>query len=220
MNYSEENSQILVNLGCGPIQPKGWINVDYSNRARLAKYFPIIDKTLTRMRIIPPTEFTKDTTVFDVRKKLPFKDSSITGIYAGELWEHLLPKDAYKLMHKCYNALIPGGHLRVNVPDNYGFWKRYCKAHEDMMKKPRESWDDGYSTKNISMFWEYICTSRPFLGSMGHFHKWAYDEVSLTLQFERVGFTKVKKKGLHDSGIPDIEAVEERAFLTIEGEKL
>lgn len=210
---------IFINLGCGPIQPAGWVNVDFSNRARLVKYFPIIDSLLRKLGLIPPTEFSRKTTVFDVRKSLPFGDSSVHAIYAGELWEHLLPKDAVSLMNECCRVLIPGGQLRVNVPNTYRFWKRYCDAHEEMIKQPRESWDDNYANKWIGMFWEDICTSRPLFNSMGHFHKWAYDEVSLTLQYERAGFVNVKKRNLHESNIPNIDQVEKRSFLVIEGDK-
>ena len=217
--YKGTEGQLLVNLGCGPVQPPGWINVDYSNRARLARYFPKVDHFLTKLGLIPPTEFTIHTTVFDVRKPLPFVNSSVRAFYAGELWEHLLPQEAESLMRECFRALAPGGHLRVNVPDNYEFWKRYCDAHEEMIKKPRELWDDEYSKNYVRMFWEDICTSRPILGSMGHFHKWGYDEVSLVLQCERAGFLKVARRNLYASDIPDIGAVEKNAFLVVEGTK-
>lgn len=213
-----DKSPILVNLGCGPIQPKGWVNVDYSNRARLAKHLPILDRLFTRLGLIPPTEFSTHTTIIDLRRKLPFAESSVQGFYAGELLEHLLPNQAEALMRECFRTLIPRGRLRVNVPDNYEFWKQYCNEHEDMLKKPRNLWNDECS-KQIGMFFNDICIKRPILSSMGHYHKWAYDEVTLILQFEKAGFVGVKRRKLHDSEIPDIEAVEKRAYLVVEGTK-
>ncbi len=210
---------LYVNLGCGPIQPPGWINVDFSNRARLAKAFPLIDRLLVKLGIIPATEFSTETTVFDIRKSFPFEDSSVQAFYSGELLEHLLPKEAESVMKECFRTLIPGGKLRINVPDNYNFWKRYCNAHEEMVKKPKASWDDGYSKKWIGMFWNDVCTSRPFLNSMGHFHKWGYDEVSFSLLFKRSNFIKIQRKDLHESDIPGIAAVEKRAFLVVEASK-
>ena len=215
----KNQKKILVNLGCGPVQPKGWINVDYSNRAKLVKYFSLLDRFLTKIKLIPPTEFSKNTTVFDVEKPLPFSDSSIRAFFSGELWEHLLPPHAQALTRECFRCLIPGGHLRVTVPDNYEFWKHYCAAHEEVLNKPRNLWDDEYTTHYIGEFFEYVCTSKILFGSIGHYHKWAYDEVSLILQLERAGFVKIQKRKFQDSNIPDIESVEKRTHLSIEGIK-
>lgn len=215
----KEKGTLLINLGCGPIQPEGWINIDCSNRARLAKHVPWLDTFLTQLKLIPPTEFSKNTVVFDVRKALPFENDSVAGFYAGELLEHLMPKEAERLLRECFRALIPGGHLRINVPDNYRFWKRYCDKYEKIINAPRDQWKDENLTKCIDMFFEYICVTKPILGSMGHYHKYAYDEVTLVLQMENVGFIKVKRRELHDSDIPNIEAVERKAYLVVEGLK-
>jgi len=169
--------------------------------------------------LIPPTEFSKNTIVFDVRKTLPFENDSILGFYAGELLEHLLPKETKKLLRECFRALIPGGHLRINVPDNYKFWKRYCDEYEKIINTPKGEWRNENLTKCIDMFFENICVTKPILGSMGHYHKYAYDEVTLTLEMENVGFINVKRRELHDSYISNIEAVERRAYLVVEGSK-
>ena len=219
MMDENRDSGLYVNLGCGPVQPSGWVNVDFSNRARLVKAFSRIDALLVKAGILPPTEFSRDTTVFDIRKTFPFETASVKAFFAGELLEHLLPGEAENLMKECFRTLVPGGKLRVNVPDNYRFWKRYCNSHEEMLKKSTEEWGDEYSKKWIGMFWNDICTSRPWFNSMGHFHKWAYDEVSLTLLFKRANFINISRKGLYESEIPGIEAVEKRAFLVAEASK-
>ena len=219
MNFNQDCGT-YVNLGCGPVQPEGWINVDFSNRARLACTLPKANALLVKLGILSPTEFSPTTTtVFDIRKKFPFKNNSVYAFYSGELLEHLQPREAQDLMKECFRTLIPGGRLRINVPDTYRFWKRYCNDYEKMIEIPRENWDDGFSRKWIGMFWNDICTTRPFLNSMGHFHKWGYDEISLTLLFSRTNYTNISRKLLHDSDIPNIEAVEKRSFLTIEASK-
>ncbi len=78
-----------LNVGCGPIQPPGWINIDNSNRARLAKYFPWIDKTLVWLKILVATEYNRHTQIIDIRKRLPFGDKTVSAIYGGEVLEHL-----------------------------------------------------------------------------------------------------------------------------------
>lgn len=220
MNFNQD-SKVYVNLGCGPVQPAGWINVDFSNRARLVNAFPRVDALLVKFGLIQPTEFSPGTTtVFDIRRKFPFNNNSIQAFFAGELLEHLVPRDARHLMEECFRTLVPGGRLRINVPDNYRFWKRYCEEYEAVLDSPREDWDDEFSRKWIGMFWNEICTKRPWLNSMGHFHKWAYDEISLSLLFKRTNFIDIRRRYLHDSDIPNIEAVEKRSFLTVEATKL
>ena len=39
-----------LNLGCGPVSPQGWVNVDGSNRAWLASRLPLLDGLLVRLR--------------------------------------------------------------------------------------------------------------------------------------------------------------------------
>ena len=214
-----KESLLLVNLGCGPIQPDEWINVDYSNRAKLAKYLPKFDFLLTKFKLIEPTEFSTKTKVFDVRKKLPFNSDSIHAFYLGELLEHLTLQQAKNLINECYRALVPAGILRVNVPDNYQFWKSYCNRYEQIIARDQCEWDNTEIIKFIEMFFHDICISRPFFHSMGHFHKWAWDEVSLTLFLKRNGFINLKRCKLHESKIPLINMVEMRAYLVIEGVK-
>src|SRR5262245_32106007 len=51
MPQRHDPSDMRLNLGCGPIQPEGWINVDGSNRAWLATRFPRLDRILTKLRL-------------------------------------------------------------------------------------------------------------------------------------------------------------------------
>lgn len=210
---------VRINLGCGPVQPDGWINVDCSNRARLARYVPVIDRVLTKLGIIPPTEFSRRTTIWNLKRPLPVPDEGVTAFYAGELLEHLTLEDGRRLLKECYRALIPGGILRVCVPDNYEFWARYCRAVEENLARPDETWNDEDSTRSVWLFFKDICVDRPILSSMGHFHKWAFDQISLTLEFKRAGFTGVSRRKFQDSDIPGIELVERSDFLIVEGQK-
>ena len=123
--FLKEKGNLLVTLGFGPVQAEGLINIDYSNRAKLAKYVPLLYRIITRLYLIPPTEFSENVTIVDVRKALHFNNISVLAFNVGEFPEHLLPKEAEMLMRECFRALVPGGHLMINVPDNYRFWKRY-----------------------------------------------------------------------------------------------
>jgi len=125
---SKQHICTKLNLGCGPIQPKGWINIDGSNRAWLASRFNSIDRLLVKLGILPKTEFNSDTKFVNLVKGLPFRDGAVDFIYAGELWEHIEHKDALELAKDCCRVLRQGGVLRICVPDGPFFGQNTSKS--------------------------------------------------------------------------------------------
>lgn len=210
---------LKVNLGCGPIQPRGWINVDGSNRAWLAAKLPWWDRLLTRLGAIPPTEFGPQVTVHNLYKPLPFRANSIACIYAGELWEHFEYPDAVRLTGECFRVLVPGGILRVRVPDGPEFWREYLDLYDREISKPTGQRSARILRDHVTLYFREICTRRKILGSMGHTHKWQFDEVQLVELFEATGFVSVARMPYQQSRIPDIESVEKANFLIVEGVK-
>jgi predicted SAM-dependent methyltransferase len=207
-----------LNLGCGPVQPDGWINVDGSHRARLASTLPWLDRSLTMAGLLPPTEFGPQTTVCNLQKRWPWTSGSVAAIYAGELWEHFEYPDAERLTTECFRVLRPGGVLRVCVPDGPEFWRTYLELFDRMMARPKAERSAEPLRARIDLYFREICTRR-IVGSMGHTHKWQFDEIQLVHLFECAGFTDVARMSLHDSRIPDIERVERSRFLIVEGVK-
>jgi predicted SAM-dependent methyltransferase len=208
-----------LNLGCGPVQPDGWINVDGSNRAKLAGWLPWLDHLLVKLGVIPPTEYGPHIKVLNLFKPLPWADNSVAAIYAGELWEHFEYADAEKLTRECFRALKPGGILRVTVPDTVEFWSKYLRLYEAEIAKPANARSDNPLREHVAMFFHDIATKPRRFGSWGHYHKWCFDEVQLRKLFERVGFVEVERRSFRDSRIPGVEGVERAAFLTVEGVK-
>ncbi len=219
MNANELSSGPRVNLGCGPIQPAGWINIDNSNRAYLASKLHWLDSLMVTFRLIPPTAFSKLTKYHDLSKGLPYSSNSIAYIYAGELWEHLELTNASHLTKECYRVLTPGGVLRVCVPDGPTFWGKYLQLYQEEMSKPRSDRTAKMLIEHTQMFFNDICTRKLYLGSMGHKHKWNFDEVQLIEMFEASGFSCVERMQFQKSRIPDVHRVERSDFLIVEGIK-
>jgi len=212
-------SPTRLNLGCGHVTPEGWINVDGSNRAWLASKFPLVDRILVSLRIIRPTEFSSKTKFANLLKRFPWEDNSIDAIYMGEILEHFTKSEAQHVIAECYRVLKMDGLLRIRVPDNARFWRNYLEEYNAVRQCPRSQWNLKH-TRWIEMFFDNICVHRPKqIQSMGHYHKWMYDEVSLTLSLESAGFKDVERMGLHDSKILGIELVETRDDLTVEAVK-
>ena len=78
-----------LNLGCGKLHKKGYINCDIKE---------------------PADE------VFDVTKGLPFEDSSCSLIEADNLLEHIGDEFIF-VMNECHRVLEHGGKLWIKVPD-------------------------------------------------------------------------------------------------------
>jgi predicted SAM-dependent methyltransferase len=216
-----DNNEIKLNVGCGHVQPEGWVNIDASNRARLASTLPWLDKLLVKTKILSPTEFNRNIRCIDMRKRLPFGDNTVSVVYSGETLEHVTYPEARSFLRECHRILKPGGVCRIRVPDCYVSWKKYIDEYEEHRAKPREEWGEWRPRNHYYMQGNYnnVCTERLWLGSMGHYHKWSYDEISLILDFEEAGFVEVERHLKFESRIPDIEAVETRQNLIVEGIK-
>lgn len=210
---------LKVNLGCGPVQPSGWVNVDGSNRAWVASRFSWLDRLLTGIGVLSPTEFGPQTTIHNLFKPLPFGSNTVACIYAGELWEHFEYPDAIRLTGECFRTLVPGGVLRVCVPDGVAIWSKYLDLFNQEMANPENQRSAQLLKEHVAMYFKDICTRNRFLKSMGHTHKWQYDEIQLIDLFKSQGFVSVARMPYHQSRLTDIQAVERSNFLIVEGVK-
>jgi predicted SAM-dependent methyltransferase len=207
-----------LNLGCGHVQPAGWVNVDDSYRAWLVSRLPLLDRLLVRLRLLPVTEFTRHVTYFNVGRRFPWPDGSAQAVYLGEILEHFTPEAGARVVRECFRVLQPGGVIRIRVPDNARFWARYLEEFERTRQRPRDEWTVEH-TRWVKMFFEQICVRKRLFSSMGHFHKWMYDEISLIKLLESVGFRAADRMPFHQSRIADIAAVEIRDDLIVEAVK-
>jgi predicted SAM-dependent methyltransferase len=207
---------LKLNLGCGPIQAATWVNVDGSNRAWLASRLPWLDRLIVALRLVAPTEFGAETLYANLLRPFPWKDNDVEAIYMGEILEHFTQEEGKRVLRECYRVLKPGGVLRIRVPDNAHFWKTYIENYESTKQKTRGEWCLTH-TRWTAMYFQDICVRRPRLWqSMGHYHKWAYDEISLILMVESLGFQNVERKTFHQSRIPHVEEVEMTDMLIVE----
>lgn len=209
---------LKLNLGCGHVQPEGWVNVDGSRRAWFASRLSFLDRLLVRCRLWPPTEFNSKTYYANLLKRFPWRDGSVSVVYMGEILEHFTRADGLHLLRECFRILEDNGVIRIRVPDNARFWRNYLAEFDEIAAKPRQEWNDKHS-RWVEMFFRDICVKPLGWGSLGHYHKWMYDEVSLIKTLESLGFIDVRRRGFLDSSIEDVKAVETRDDLTVEARK-
>jgi predicted SAM-dependent methyltransferase len=206
-----------LHLGCGSTTPAGWLNLDGSWGAWLAKY-PSIQKLLKTTRLLPSgqlnIDWNPDIFIHDVRKPLPFGNDSFSAIYSSHLLEHLYLEEAKALLKECYRVLEPGGVLRVIVPDLRPLIDEYLNEKF----KPSEDYLFRADRLNQKLL---LRNQRPFSGNFiykiytimtdFHSHKWVYDADSLSGYVKLAGFENVTAMQANQSRIEGIEQVEDPA---------
>jgi len=198
--------------------PDGWVNVDGSIRAWLVSKLPWFDRMAVRLGLLPPTEFKPSLLWANLLKRFPWADGSCDALYLGEILEHFTREQGEYVLRECRRVLAPGGVIRIRVPDNARFWRNYLDEYDAQRRLPPDRQDASHE-RWVHMFFREICTNPKKLGSAGHYHKWMYDEVSLTRLLHELGFDEVARREFHDSAIEDIEAIEARDDLIVEAVK-
>jgi len=230
------DTMIRLNLGCGLQAPSGWVNVDGSWNARLAK-FPVIRKMFAAVNVLPPDKaavpWSSNIYIHDIRKPLPFADGSASAVFASHVLEHLYREEAQQLIRESLRVLCPGGVLRVIVPDLEAIVQDYCKgrsavqpqAEEPAASPPADILNQRLLMRSESppnrnlLYWLYDSWND------FHSHKWMYDADSLTVLFRSMGYIDIQRKANGDSLIEGIGAVEDPsrilngAGVCIEGRK-
>src|SRR5262245_26377058 len=96
-------SNASFQFGCGTRATPGWVNIDA---------FDLPGVTLR----------------WDVRDPLPCRDGVAKRIYTEHMLEHLEFDDATRFLCEMYRLLVPGGRVRIGVPDAGRYLEAYA-AH-------------------------------------------------------------------------------------------
>lgn len=206
-----------LHLGCGLNVVEGWLNIDGSWNARLAKY-PRVRRALAAAHVIPreaaKVQWRGDLRILDVRDPLPFEGGSCEAIYASHLLEHLYLDDAVRLLRECFRVLRAGGTLRLVVPDLQAIVREYYG------ERPFYNSDEFASIPAADRMNQRLLFRSPspprgnvfmrVYAALKDFqtHKWMYDAESLVAHVRSVGFEHVAERGFRESRIPDIDAIE------------
>ncbi len=207
-----------LHLGCGLTTPEGWLNVDGSWNARLAKW-PLLRSLLAAVRLVPRRQadiaWSRNVFFHDLRRPLPWADGTFQVVYSSHVLEHLHHADLVPLLRECRRVLEPGGVARMLVPDLRAIILEY-------MGQTRVPWDgppppSPTAADRVNTLMLLRSVERPRGGLMYrvysafadlHSHKWMYDGESLAHHMRAAGFIDVAERPLHDSRIPGVEAVE------------
>jgi len=165
---------LALHLACGEHHVDGWVNIDLvGSRADI---------------------------VWDLRKRLPVKQGTVRAIFHEHFLEHLPLTDAVQMLRDCHGLLMPGGVLRIGVPDFQRHFRSYIES-------------DG--------FLEQIRPGRPssllvlneLIYSYGHTSLWDSDTFRAIL--EEIGFAEVQVKEFGQSVLVPAPDLIDRQFGTL-----
>lgn len=204
---------VKLHLGCGSRVPEGWINVDYSLGARLAK-LPLLGYLLTKTGLLR-TDWNNNIFLHDLRKPFPFEDGSADFIYTSHTLEHLSREEGKLFLAESYRVLKKNGVLRVVVPDLKAIILKYqngnIKADEllDHLYTSYEEASDSFIKRALAPYIRFP-------------HKCMYDEERLVMIMNDIGFN-AKLMPPFKSEIVNIEEVETESrtieAVIVEGKK-
>lgn len=183
-----QRSGIRINIGCGPSPTPGWLNYDNSLSVRLAKH-PVFTSILERLGFLNQ----KNLEVISVAKsqgiqwadaatQIRLPDNSVEVLYSSHMLEHLDRNSTQRFLSEAYRVLIPGGIIRICVPDLRKMADRYLRegdadtfVEDTMLATPTEG---GFveRLRNIAVGERH--------------HKWMYDEKSLCRLLSDRGFRR------------------------------
>jgi ubiquinone/menaquinone biosynthesis C-methylase UbiE len=228
------DAPIRLNLGCGLQAPPGWVNVDGSWNARLAK-FPALRKLLAAAGLVARDKadipWSASIYIHDVRKPLPFANNSASVVFASHVLEHLYHDEAQQLLSESFRVLRSGGIVRIIVPDLETIIQEYngqqpfgAPSPQDLAKPAADRLNERLLMRSSisprrTLYWLYDSWND------FHSHKWMYDVTSLTNLMRSAGFANLQRKTAGESSIENIGEVEDPsrilngAGICVEGRK-
>jgi glycosyltransferase involved in cell wall biosynthesis/predicted SAM-dependent methyltransferase len=103
---SETSQPRLLNLGCGGNFHPDWVNIDFHDHGGA---------------VLP----------YDLRLGIPFADDTFDVVYHSHVLEHFSREDGKAFLQECFRVLLPGGLLRVAVPDLENIARAYLAALDE-----------------------------------------------------------------------------------------
>jgi SAM-dependent methyltransferase len=129
----------------------------------------------------------------DVRRRFRFPDASFEAVYCSHMLEHLHPDVAEHCLREVHRVLVPGGVLRIAVPDLDAMVADYDSADPD-----RFLWG--------------VYQGRGANAKLSARHWWHYNSVSLEALLRRLGFSQVYRCEFRQGRLPDLERIETRRW--------
>ncbi len=188
-----------LHLGAFDQVVDGWINTDVSPHLLLAR-IPGAGALLHRLGRLSDDRYAayadgrfRALRYLDLTRPLPFPDDAVGAIYSSHTLEHLHVDAAERVLAECHRVLVPGGVLRIAVPNLDATVSVYDPGDPDA-------------------FLDGIYQGRSASDNRHARHWWHYNAVSLGARMRAAGFITVTECGFRQGACPDLEVIETREW--------
>jgi SAM-dependent methyltransferase len=186
-----------LNLGAFDQVHDGWLNTDITPHLLVARV-PGLPWVLHRAGVIGAERYRahragvfSSMRYLDVSRPFRFPDASFECVFASHLLEHLHPDVAEHCLREVHRVLVPGGIVRLVVPDLDRMVADYDPADPD-----RFLWG--------------IYQGRGRRAKRAVRHWWHYNSRSLEALLRHVGFGEVARCEYRRGRCPDVERIDNR----------
>ena len=225
------DGRVMLNLACGERYHAEFTNLDYyclrNYRYKILNHIAYSLKLISKEILERADRIISDVYFWDLRKGIPFKNSTFDVVYCSHFLEHLEKDKASRFLDECYRVLKANGILRIVVPDLEKLALAYvlaCKSiseninlmkeHElaginlidQMVRKDRGGETDklnkDYNDRSVIRFViKRLFSKSRTAEKIGEIHKWMYDRHSLRTLLEKSGFMNINMYDAFTSGI-------------------
>lgn len=184
-NYLKTTNNPCLHLGCGPFCLDGWLNTDICC-SKLDIYY------------------------LDAGRNYPFPDNSFNYIYSEHLFEHLDLEQATRMLQECFRILIPGGKLRLAMPNFHFLMDLYFHPEEETNRKYLDWSYSRFIHKKINL--NVDKRNYPVYVINNFFHDWGHNFIhtpeNLTEIATALGFVHIQTYPIGNSDTPIFKAIE------------
>lgn len=194
-----------VQYGCGFAVGEGWLNFDASPTLRVER-IPIFGHRISAAVSGNRKRFPACVRYGDICKGPLVPAGTADGVYASHVLEHLSLSDFRTALENTYRMLADGGVFRLIVPDLFERARKYVSTAKENPEAAE------HFIRATLLGKEYrprgvLRILRDMIGNSDHL--WMWDEMSITKELKRQGFTFIRRCYFGNSGISMFNSVEE-----------
>lgn len=188
-----------LHLGAFDQVHEGWVNTDITPHMLVARV-PGLPWILYRLGVIGSERYAsyragtfRQLRYLDVSRRFRFPDAAFECVFASNLLEHLHPDVAANCLREVHRVLVPGGVVRLVVPDLDRVVAEYDPADPEG-------------------FLYSIYQARGSRDKRSARHWWHYNAGSLEALLRGIGFREVARREFGQGQCPDVTRIDNRPW--------